>query len=364
MLTVNIILFLGLILAISIFAMRGKVSYSLSLVLLILVSLFASLIIAQRPTNEDFMVQNDTAHYNNFFNCIRENRAGGCENVVIQMPPNELMIGAITRVLTSLGFDNATIFFSIAFLFCIACIAFIRPLGNLMPLAFSLILTTPIFWELTSAAMRASLSISFFLLLVSVLLKKNQSRYKKIGLYCGGALSHSSFFIYTPLFFLYKQFSVRTLFVLFIAGLVLSSILTKLLFGFSDLLWSGSVIANKLMFYVRNSSGIGLMNYIYVIGKMNILVICYLYFASLTIKSIWFLSAFKILLLILIGGSLLGDTNFVYRVINGYEILMIPLLIFTVKVKSQFSGYLLFVYSAYKIYMFDYFYESYIRFFI
>lgn len=363
MLTVNIILFLGLLLAMSVFAMRDKVTYSLSVVLLILISLFASLIIAERPTNEDFMVQNDTAHYSNFFNCIREDRAGGCENVVIQMPPNELMIGSITRVLTSLGFDNTIIFFTVAFVFCIACIAFIRPLGSLMPLAFALILTTPIFWELTSNIIRTSLSMSFFLLLLSVLLKSNQSRFKKIGLYCGGALSHSSFFIYTPVFFLYKHFSVRSLFILFIAGLVLSSILTKILFGFSDLILSGSVIGSKARYYINNSTGIGFMNYIYVIGKMNVVVICYLYFASLKINNTWFLSAFKVLLLLLIGGSLLGDTNFVYRIINGYELLMIPLLIFSVKNKAQFSGYILFIYVVYKIYMFDYFYPNYIRFF-
>jgi hypothetical protein len=363
MLTVNIILFIGFIIAICSFAIRDKLSYNLFLLLLILFSLFASLIIAERPTDFDSMVQNDTAHYNNFFNCIREQRPGGCENVVIQMPPNEIMLGAIARVIISFGFDNTAIFFSISFLFFLAIITFIRPLGVLMPLAFALIITTPIFWELTSNVARSSLSISFLLLLLSVFLKKEQSSYKKLGLYCSGALSHSSFFIYTPIFLFYNRLQVKPLFILFVLGVILSSLLTKLLLGFTDFIFSNSVIGQKLLFYIKNSTGIGLMNYIYVIGKMNCVVICYLFFASLKIKNDWFTSVFKILLLILIGGSLLGDTNFVYRIINVYEVLLISLLIFTVKVKAQFSGYMLFIYAVYKLYMFDYFYQNYIRFF-
>ena len=363
MITVNIILFIGIFLIISVFFVQDKSNFKLSTVLLILVSLLISFIVGQRSIEENFMVQNDTSVYNDYINCLRDYEDNECRNKVIQLPPNELLFTYVSKVGIWIGFNNAMIFFAITFILLSCYINFIKPLGNLMLPTFGLILTTPIFWELSSNILRNSLSISFFFLLLTVLFKDNQGSYKKIALYFGGLLSHTSFFIYSPIFLLYKQVSVKLLFILFIFGLLFSSSFTVIILTLSNYLSNDLVILNKIIYYINNSSGIGFKNYMYVIGNMNILIIFYLYFASLSIKDNWYLSTLKVLLLLLILGSFAGNTNFVYRIINVYELLLIPLLLFTIKKRTLYSGYVILIYALYKLYMFDYFYPNYTRFF-
>jgi hypothetical protein len=343
--------------------LHDKTSADLMKVILVLFSVFTAFIIAERTTDYGDMVQNDTAIYNNYFNCIQEDRIKGCENVVIQMPSNEIMVGSVARMVHFFELDNSIVFFIIAFLLCLSCLLYIKPLGAFMPLGFFLILTSPIFWELSSNIIRASLSISFFLLLLSVLVSERSGRLKKVILYVCGCISHTSFFIYTPLFMFYKKTKVEVLFPLFIAGLLLSPLLTKFVFGFLGLLFSDLIIGKKLLFYMSKSSGTGMMNYIYAIGKMNIVMVAFMYSVYKQTSNQWFISSYKVLLLILVAGSFLGDTNFVYRIINIYELLLIPLIVFSLKIKAKYAGYMFVIYSVYKLYMFDYFYESYIRFF-
>ncbi|MBA6264790.1 EpsG family protein [Colwellia sp. Bg11-12] len=363
MFTVNVILLFGLVLVGFIITLRDKKSFNLMMLVLVLFSVFISLLISERTTNYGDMIQNDTAVYNNYFNCLKEGRLKGCENVVIEIPGNELMLGMIARTVIFFKLDNSIIFFIISFFLCSSYLYFIRPLGVLMPLGFFLFLTSPIFWELSSNVIRASLSVSFFLLLISMFAMGNHSSYKKVTMYVGGCLSHSSFFIYTPLFLLYRKIKVETLFILFLCGLALSPILTKFLFGFIGLLLSDFIIGKKIVFYMSKSTGSGVMNYIYVIGKMNIVMIFFLYSVYKQTKNEWFISTFKVLLLLLVAGSFLGDTNFVYRIINVYELLLIPLIVFSLKTRAKYVGVVFVIYATYKLYMFDYFYENYIRFF-
>lgn len=364
MLTVNVILLMGLFFAGLTIILHDKKSVDLMKVILVLFTVFIAFVLAERTTDYGDMIQNDTAIYNNYINCVKESRVQGCENVVIEIPGNELMIGSIIHTVLYFKLDNSFVFFVTALLLCLSCLLFIKPLGAFMPIGFFLILTSPIFWELSSNIIRASLSVSFFLILLSCLFMESSGRLKKAILYLCGCISHTSFFIYTPLFLFYKKSKVETLFVLFIFGILLSPILTKFVFGFLGLIFSDFIIGKKIIFYMSKSSGTGMMNYIYAIGKMNLVMIFFMYTVYKQTTNQWFISTYKVLLLILVAGAFLGDTNFVYRIINVYELLLIPLIVFSLKIKARYAGYVFVIYSAYKIYMFDYFYESYIRFFI